>query len=506
MSHPFDARALEQRYSFIDECPEALLGQVITLPLGSLDERVAGVLSWRRSLLAGQVPSATWPRADVAAPILAALRELDIARFCKAQPELVDLLMPDILSAIANQSELVLGEVHRRLRELEQIERDRLEREEAKRARRENRKVRAVGLSQAELDRLRARVDRDLLGVVRAADQGLLSNWGERARAWREISEVFGDLGELVGHGWDTARGVLRHTGWLDLVRLRKLIEQLPQVRDIVQSLGRLQDSAREDAVVEQIFISVRRIEEELCEIRVPGLPPEVHGVERSGEISRMLPVEAMTLGHPKLHMLWHARRAERALVTYRVEGVELERNPTERDVMVVEERRKPRPERGPILAVVDTSGSMHGVRERVAKALVLEALRTAHSEKRRCYLYSYGGPGEVLEHELSLSDNGVGRLLAFLSMSFGGGTDAAGVIPFVTARLGQEDWRKADVIFVSDGEWPAPASMVEGVQGARKLGTRFHGVQIGNRGRTGLHAICDPVHVFTDWSKVLGG
>ncbi|HKG94099.1 MAG TPA: hypothetical protein VKA84_19470 [Gemmatimonadaceae bacterium] len=85
-----------------------------------------------------------------------------------------------------------------------------------------------------------------------------------------------------------------------------------------------------------------------------------------------------------------------------------------------------------------------------MAKAIVLEVFRTAHAEKRRCLLYAYSGPGQVLEHELDLTPEGVGRLLAF-------------------------------------------------------NGTRFHGVQIGNRGRTGLHALCDPVHVFQDWAA-LGG
>ncbi|MEY3142036.1 MAG: hypothetical protein RLY21_529 [Planctomycetota bacterium] len=503
MSQLFDARALEQRYSFFDECPEALLQQAITLPLGSLDERVRGVLSWRRSLLTGRLPADSWPRPDIAAPIQAALREMDIARFCRDQPELVDELLSDILRAFTSQTELVFGEIARRLRELEQLERARLRREEAKRARREKRERRGVRLSEEMLAELRKRAERESLGTKRPADQELLAIWGDRVRAWAEVSEVFGDLGELMGRGWDMARSVLRHTGWLDLARLRKLIEQLPQVREIVRSLGRLQDSTREDSVVDRIFAPVLRIEQERREVRVPNVPAEMRGIERSGEISRMLPVEAAILGHSKLRMLWHARRAERALITYRVEGIEIEQHPIEREVMVANERKRPRPERGPILAVIDTSGSMHGVPERVAKALVLEALRTAHSEKRRCYLYSYGGPGEVLEHELSLSADGVGRLLEFLSMSFGGGTDAEGVIPYVTTRLRQEHWKKADVIFVSDGEWPAPASMVAGVRAACDSGTRFHGVQIGNRGRTGLHEICDPVHVFTDWAAV---
>jgi uncharacterized protein with von Willebrand factor type A (vWA) domain len=247
----------------------------------------------------------------------------------------------------------------------------------------------------------------------------------------------------------------------------------------------------------------VRRLEEERRQVHAPHVPAEARGVERSGEIDRMLPVEAAMLGHPRLRLLWHARRAERALLTYRVEGIEIERVWTEREEEEVH-GSPPRPRRGPILAVIDTSGSMHGLPERVAKAIVLEAVRTACAEKRRCLLYAYGGPGEVLEHELDLSPEGIGRLLAFLGLSFGGGSDVAGVTGRVLARLGQEDWRHADVLFVSDGEWSAPADLTAAVRRAHDVGTRFHGVQIGNRGRTGLSDLCDPVHVFQDWAGML--
>ena len=218
-----------------------------------------------------------------------------------------------------------------------------------------------------------------------------------------------------------------------------------------------------------------------------------------------MLPVEASMLGHPKLRLVWHARRAERALLTYLVEGIEIERRMVEREAQVEVQGKRPRPERGPILAIIDTSGSMHGEPEQVAKAIVLEAVRTAHAEQRRCFLYAYSGPGQVLEQELDLSPDGVGRLLSFLGFSFGGGNDEVGVLTKVLARIKANDWKKADVIFVSDGEWPAPAPVVGTVAAAREAGTRFHGVQIGNRGRTGLHAVCDPVHVFQDWAAAGG-
>lgn len=338
-----------------------------------------------------------------------------------------------------------------------------------------------------------------------SADVELATAWNERARAWSEIADVFGDLGDMLGYGWDMTLGVLRHTGWSNILQMNQLIKQLPQLRDIVRALGRLHASDSTESVSEQILVPIRRVEEELLEVRTPLIPAEMRGLERSGEISRMLPVEALMLGHPKLRMLWHARRSERALLTYRVEGVDVESVLVERETQQAVEGSRPRPERGPIFAVVDTSGSMHGLPEQVAKALVLEALRTAHAEKRRCFLYAYSGPGQVLEHELALSPDGMTQFLSFLGMSFGGGNDEAGMLEKVVARLKQENWKKADVLFVSDGEWPVSSTLVATVNSARQEGTRFHGVQIGNAGRSGLHAVCNPVHVFQDWLAIGG-
>lgn len=246
------------------------------------------------------------------------------------------------------------------------------------------------------------------------------------------------------------------------------------------------------------------RLEEERREVRTPLVPAETRGIERGDALARMLPSEAALLCHPKLRLLWHARRAERALLIYRVEGTEIARRLVEREIQVEQRRPKPRPQRGPIVAVIDTSGSMHGTPELVAKALVLQAMRVAHSEKRRCFLYGYSGPGEVLAQELDLSEAGIGNLLMFLGQSFGGGTDI-GALHAVVARLDEPAWRKADVLLATDGEWTAPRDVTVACKRARDQGTRFHGVQIGNRGRTGLHAICEPVHVFSDWLGVVG-
>lgn len=515
---PFDPAELEQRFAFLDDCPPTLFDDVVTLPVGELAERVAGIRTWRDALLNGTLPErGVWPGPPLDEPVHLALEEMRLARFCRGQPELVDELLRDVIRALADQESARLDDVLRRLRELEELERRRLREQAVKRdeahrleaALRQETRHRAPAaeptLDSAMRRRLRAQAEREAAARAPVASASLMGTWSERARCWTEIADVFGDLGELLGRGWDLTVSVLRHTGWADVVKLRQLVEQLPQLRAVIRSLGRLQDRSDGDSITDKVLLPVRRLEEELRHVVAPHVPAETRGVERSDEIARMLPVEASMLGHPQLRLLWHARRAERALLTYRVEGVAIERTRIERTGQVQVERRRPRQERGPILSVVDTSGSMSGLPERVAKAIVLEALRTAHAERRRCFLYSYGGPGEIEEHELDLSNEGIGRLIDFLGLSFGGGTDTSGPLGRVLERLGREEWIKADVLIATDGEWPPPEALLPQIRAAKENGTRFHGIQIGNQGMTGLHAVCDPVHVFQDWAA-LGG
>jgi uncharacterized protein with von Willebrand factor type A (vWA) domain len=501
----FDAQRLNRAYAFVDDCPAIVLDAVVTLPFGTLAERVAGARAWRDALMEGRLPAEdVWPPPHIAAPVRKALADLDLVRFCKGQSELTDTVLVDIVASFARQSTAWSAEVSARLSELEALERERVAEEELRRTRKV-RKAREVRLEDATLRRLREQAEREAAEYRAGSDCDIVATWGERARAWSAISDVFGDLGNLMGRGFDMCRSVLKRVGWLEILKFRELLERVPQLREIVQQLGRLQASDEGESVAEKLLVPVRRVEEERREVRTPLAPTETRGVERSGEFSRMLPVEAAMLGHPRLRILWHARRAERALLTYRVEGVVIERIQVETEALEQVDGQRPRPQRGPIIAVIDTSGSMHGLPERVAKAVVLEALRTAHAEKRKCYLFAYSGPSQVLEHELSLTDEGMGQLMEFLTHSFGGGNDEAGMMERVTTRLSDNDWKKADVVFVSDGEWPAGPDLIAGVRAARDNGTRFHGVQVGNLGPTGLHAVCDPVHEFRDWATLAG-
>lgn len=62
----------------------------------------------------------------------------------------------------------------------------------------------------------------------------------------------------------------------------------------------------------------------------------------------------------------------------------------------------RPAAELGPIIVCLDTSGSMYGAREVVAKAVVLECMRGAHRQDRKCFVYAFRcAPAALCRHAL---------------------------------------------------------------------------------------------------------
>ena len=101
--------------------------------------------------------------------------------------------------------------------------------------------------------------------------------------------------------------------------------------------------------------------------------------------------------------LLFFAKLAEKALQSYERDGW------GEFPTVINPERREIRPtaDRGPILLCVDTSGSMRGPRETVAKALALECMRAAREQERGCYVFAFAGPREVCACGINMQELG---------------------------------------------------------------------------------------------------
>ncbi|HYQ80722.1 MAG TPA: hypothetical protein VEP68_04425, partial [Anaeromyxobacteraceae bacterium] len=265
---------LEAPLEPLDRLPRGLWLGTLVHSLGALAPRLDSVERLRRALLAGRGPggAAAWGGPSLARGVEAAFAAIDLSRHCAADEAVTDLVLRSLLW---------------------------------------------------HLDRIVDYRDRGA-GPEEAAAmalQAFAEDWKERCGEMDELREVLGSLDDLLKNTrWDLLRGLLKSSGWQQVVRIRRLVERLPELARLIRQLGRARPTEVPDdshqlevQVMEQR--SEPRLERRLT--RVPDLPGETRGVRRSGRIARMLPAEAMLLDHPRLRLVWHARHAERTLLTY---------------------------------------------------------------------------------------------------------------------------------------------------------------------------------------------
>ncbi len=332
------------------------------------------------------------------------------------------------------------------------------------------------------------------------------AQWQTQRQDWEPVLALFKSLGDLPNLRWDTLQGRLQSRGWREALRIGHLLDKLPELARFIDAVGRARRCAdlplavdpcpRADAPRPPVAVAITT--------ELQDQPSELRGIKRSGQLSRMLASEAAMVRHPVLRRLWRARFAEQQLLTYEDAAVldQWQLRPDAAARAPATARDTPLG-RGPLLVCLDTSGSMRGAPENVAKACVLQALRAAHASGRACRLLAFGGAGELLERELALTPAGLDHLLAVMDQSFDGGTDVQTPLERAIALVQQGELALADILIVSDGEFGVtPATLASLRRGKKSLGLRVHGVLIGDRETIGLLEVCDQLHWVRAWRR----
>lgn len=499
--------------------PPDLISAAAACRIDGLRQTIEGAAAWRDALIKGVMPSAdgTWPTGPVGQAIWNSFPK-SLLQFTKGNKDVSDAVVENLLQiadglrsdwenkAAADLAEWLRAEAERRQKAAKE--------EEARRQPEEGQVVKPV-----EPKPITSKEREEMAQAVRSSNEGMLGGWakarmegawGEKLAGWTSVSEVFGQLEGETSFGWDLSKGILKHVGWAKVEEMNKLLKALPQIAEIAKALGRAKASENELGPEERVMAKVSRVREELLWVEAPDARTHTDGIHKSDDIPRMLPMEGSLYLHPVFRKLWKAKFIERSLACYQVKGIAQRRQVSEEWVEEEQIVRK-KLERGPIIVCLDTSGSMNGVPETVAKAITLEAMRLAYAEGRDCLLYAFSGVGDVTEHDLDLSPAGIESLCKFLCMSFHGGTDVSGPINAATRKLDGAKWKRADIIMVSDGEFSVPAHTQETLEEAKKKhGLRVHGLLVsngyhGSYGMSSMRSLCDPVHVFRDWSEIRG-
>jgi uncharacterized protein with von Willebrand factor type A (vWA) domain len=292
---------------------------------------------------------------------------------------------------------------------------------------------------------------------------------------WRSALEPFG---EILGRLWDMSKGNWQRMNFHLLKQFAELLKRDTSIMALAEMLGRMQQA--EMAFETELFTNVRLTTEWKVE---QAQKEDLIGVYESNDLNNMLPSEAAFLSDPVLETIFYKKFVEKKLQTFEYESKSLNYKEDKFEDKRLKAKEK---EKGPFIICVDTSGSMHGTPETVAKTLCFAILKIAIQQRRKCYLISFSTSIETLN--LSDLKNSMEKLLEFLGMSFHGGTDATPAVREALKMLQTKDYEKADVLMISDFVMQNfDSATKEQIKIAKTKKTKFHSLVIGNTQNQGV-------------------
>ncbi|MDR1900836.1 MAG: VWA domain-containing protein [Treponema sp.] len=288
------------------------------------------------------------------------------------------------------------------------------------------------------------------------------------------LAPFTGELGRL----WDMSKGKWQKIDFDILKKYAELLQKDRSVQELAEMLGRMHSAEKE--YEEELFKDIVIKPDWKIE---HAQKADLIGIHESDDISSMLPSEAALLADETAELLFYKKFAEKKLQTFEYQAKIL----SEKEEAIQKARQKTKEDKkGPFIICVDTSGSMRGTPETVAKTLCFAILKIAIRENRKCYLISFSTGIETLN--LTDIKNSLDKLIVFLSMSFNGGTDAMPAMREALRMLETEDYKKADVIMVSDFVMPALDEQTQNqIKTAKENKTKFHSLVIGGGGNTNI-------------------
>ena len=287
---------------------------------------------------------------------------------------------------------------------------------------------------------------------------------------------------------------------------LEKLPEQLEETEHQARSLGVGSDEAvdaerrmelgdrimgsRKLKMLARLVGAFREVALEARRRRVVQAPQELHTVTLGAELERLLPSELLGLCGEKsrgLHLEFLRRLAEKQLLEYKLEAAS---------------------SRGPMVVCLDGSGSMQGSKELWGKAVTLTLMEIAKRERRRCLAMIFSSGHPLFELEL-LTKAASGRtrvrdeeVLHFAEHFPGGGTDFEPPLGRAIDAVTGGDYKRGDIVFITDGHAPVSDGLVERITRERKkhrFKIRTILVDVGDHESREVERFSDDIRRITD-------
>ena len=340
----------------------------------------------------------------------------------------------------------------------------------------------------------------------RQKEKELTDEFVKKTKEWLKTREEFYKTIKCLSFGgelFSLDEGELNKNDINEVKKWTEFISNNKNIKKLIEMLGRIK-RARKNKKQELVNVTKEIIVTKKKSI----FKNELDGIKLDSDLANVLPQELMLLDSEE-EILFYKKYIERSLSCFESiankEVLEKEINyKEEKELKNVEKDEK----QGPIILCVDTSGSMSGEPEYIAKAITLYIASIAKKEKRDCFLINFST--SITTFELS-GKKGVKELINFLKLSFYGGTDVAPALNYAT-KLMKEKYKKADLLVISDFVMNnLDSNTVNNIKEARKNKNRFYSLVIGNYGRSNLeyfdkiwifNSVYGDIEVFDEFDK----
>ncbi|WP_245148628.1 VWA domain-containing protein [Avibacterium paragallinarum] len=170
----------------------------------------------------------------------------------------------------------------------------------------------------------------------------------------------------------------------------------------------------------------------------------EIVGLYLGKELENILPAELALLNNEESAVLFDLKFLENKLMCFQQQGITFATQSQSTPKEVAKDERT-----GPIILCIDTSGSMYGDPENIAKAIALYLGQEAKKQKRAYFIIKFA---EKIKHfELTKKKN-INSLIDFLSPHSNGGTENLELaLDYSLKLLEKETYEKADILIISD-------------------------------------------------------
>lgn len=234
---------------------------------------------------------------------------------------------------------------------------------------------------------------------------------GVLQQALADTQEALDALGAF-GQGFEP--GQLKQVNLKEKMELAKKLRQSNKIKEIAKLAGRF------------VRIAKKKQKEKM-------ISNVVSSVQTGDNLARTLPSELGKLANPLLAPTFFKSFAEKGLLEYKLHG-------------------KVPQGQGPVIVMIDGSGSMSGHPEMASKAIALALLEIARAQKRDFILAQFGSEHEYRELVVTKGQAEMLAILAELEFFFDGGTDFQRPLSEAVKHISGSKFNKADVIFITDG------------------------------------------------------